>query len=110
MRSSKEHWKNKLDGVCIDDVERRRRRAPIYLQITGLHHVREIGLSSWGIGHIPRRYCSVVADLNIGKPRTVYYSIIENGGFVGRDYGVEWCVSGLDYHRAYAPDCKMARP
>ncbi len=80
------------------------------LQIVGLRDVREVALSPWGPGYIGRRYCRVVADLNIGRPRQVYYSIVENGGFVGKSWGVEWCVAGLDYHRAYAPNCKMAQP
>ena len=25
-------------------------------------------------------------------------------------FNVEWCISGLDRHRTYAPDCLMARP
>ncbi len=48
--------------------------------------------------------------LNDGKPRTVEYSIIEDGGFAGFGPGVEWCVVGLDRNWAYNPACRAARP
>ena len=44
------------------------------------------------------------------RPRTVYYSVIEDGGFASFGSGVEWCVVGLDRNWAYNPACKAARP
>ena len=46
----------------------------------------------------------------IRKARSLYYSIIEDGGFAGYDQGVQWCVTGLDRNWAYNPDCRAARP
>ena len=79
------------------------------LQITGYDHVRETGFRPWTSDNIPRRYCSARAMLNDGKPRTVDYSISEDGGFAGYGPGVEWCVTGLDRNWAYNPRCKAAR-
>ena len=80
------------------------------LQITGYGRIHEIAFRPWQSDNIPRRYCSADALLNDGKQRTVYYSIIEDGGFAGFDQGVEWCVTGLDRNWAYSPNCRLARP
>jgi hypothetical protein len=29
---------------------------------------------------------------------------------IGSEYGVEWCVAGLDRNWAYNPACRAARP
>jgi len=79
------------------------------LQITGYDRVRETAFRPWTSDNIPRRYCNARAMLNDGKPRTVEYSIIEDGGFAGYGPGVEWCVVGLDRDWAYNPRCKAAR-
>ena len=79
------------------------------LAITGYDRVRETSFRPWTSDNIPRRYCSARALLNDGKPRTVEYSIIEDGGFAGYGPGVEWCVVGLDRNWAYNPRCRAAR-
>ena len=53
------------------------------LQITGYDRVHEIAFRPWQSDNIPRRYCSAIAMLTDGKPRPVYFSIIEDGGFAG---------------------------
>jgi hypothetical protein len=80
------------------------------LQITGYDRVREIAFRPWQSDNIPRRYCAATAMLSDGKPRPVYFSIIEDGGFAGFSNGVEFCVVGLDRNWAYNPACKAARP
>jgi hypothetical protein len=45
-----------------------------------------------------------------GKPRTVNFSIIEDGGIASIGNGLEFCVVGLDRNWAYNPACRMARP
>lgn len=80
------------------------------LAIVGYDRVREIGYRSNGADYIPRRYCTARVFLNDQLTRQVSYSIGEDLGIIGWGYGVEWCVSGLDRHFAYAPNCKMARP
>jgi hypothetical protein len=79
------------------------------LQITGFARVREAAFRPWQSDNIPRRYCTADAMLNDGKPRTVQYSIIEDGGFAGYGEGVEWCVVGLDRNWAYNPRCRSAK-
>lgn len=103
------------------------------LKIDGFDRVKEIAFRPWGEEFQPRRYC--VADAYVsgtnghagasgmyvggkvggplamhGKRHKVYYSIIEDGGFIGFSWGVEWCVEGLDRSWTYQPNCRMARP
>jgi len=80
------------------------------LRITAYGQVRETAFRPWQSDNIPRRYCSAEAMISDGKPRTVHYSIIEDGGFAGFGQGVEWCVVGLDRNWAYNPACRAARP
>jgi hypothetical protein len=80
------------------------------LQITGYANVHEIAFRPWQSDNIPRRYCSAIAMLTDGKPRPVYFSIIEDGGLASFGHGVEFCVVGLDRNWAYNPACKAARP
>jgi hypothetical protein len=79
------------------------------LQITGYDRVHETAFRPWQSDNIPRRYCTAQAMLNDGKPRTVQYSIIEDGGFAGYGQGVEWGIVGLDRNWAYTPRCRAAR-
>jgi hypothetical protein len=80
------------------------------LKITAYGEIREIAFRPWESDNMPRRFCSADAMLSDGKLRSVYYSIIEDGGFAGYGQGVEWCVTGLDRDWAYNPACKAARP
>ena len=79
------------------------------LQITGYGAIRETAFRPWQSDNIPRRYCSAEVMISDGKPRTVHYSIIEDGGFASFGQGVEWCVTGLDRNWAYNPACRAAR-
>lgn len=80
------------------------------LQIVGYDHVRPIAWRPWGDDFIPRRFCTGRVALNDGKIRRVDYSVREGLGLFARGWNVNWCVVGLDRHRTYAPECKMARP
>jgi hypothetical protein len=80
------------------------------LQAVAYDHVRPIGFRPLGDDFIPRRFCTARMALNDGRVRRVDYSVRENLGLFGYGWNVNWCVSGLDRHRTYAPDCKMARP
>jgi hypothetical protein len=99
-----------LGRIRLFFVEKEARFWGSPLAIEGFSDVREVAYRPWGVGKLPRRYCQAVAHVNDGKPRTIYYSIIEHGGFAGFGTGVEWCVKGLDRDWTYAPDCRMARP
>ncbi len=80
------------------------------LKITGFSGIHEIAFRPWQSDNIPRRYCAGSVMLSDGKARSLYYSIIEDGGFSGFGQGVEWCVGGLDRNWAYNPGCRAARP
>ncbi|MGE0563145.1 MAG: hypothetical protein AB7O50_01400 [Pseudolabrys sp.] len=80
------------------------------LQILDFERVRQIAFMPWREGTVPRRYCAALAAVSDGRKRSVYYSIIEDGGIIGASWGVEWCVVGLDRNWAYNPACRMARP
>jgi len=80
------------------------------LTIVGFQAVRETNFRPWVSGTIPRRFCSGIVQISDGIQRPVHYWIGEDTGIIGADYGVEWCVVGLDRNWAYNPACKMARP
>jgi hypothetical protein len=80
------------------------------LQILGFDHVREVAFRPWAEFTIPRRFCTGRALISDGRWRTVHYSIVEDGGMIGWNWGVEWCVVGIDRNWAYNPRCKMALP
>ena len=106
--------------------------------IEGFDHIREVAFRPWGSEYQPRRYCSadviisgaavppshsysggqyvggkvgaVKAVSATGTRHRVHYSIIEDGGFIGFSWGVEWCVEGFDRSWTYAPNCRAALP
>jgi len=80
------------------------------LQAVSYDRIRPIGYRPWGDDFIPRRFCTGRVQLNDGTLHRVDYSVRENLGLFGLTWNVNWCVSGLDRHRSYAPDCQMARP
>lgn len=80
------------------------------LRIVGFEHVRQTAFRPWAQDTIPRRFCRATALVSDGRKRRVDYWIGEDTGIIGADWGVEWCVVGLDRNWAYNPACKMARP
>jgi hypothetical protein len=80
------------------------------LRIVGFENIREVEFLPWAAQSIPRRYCSGVAVINDGGRTPIYYSIAEDTGIIGMDWGVNFCVVGLDRNWAYNPACRSARP
>jgi hypothetical protein len=80
------------------------------LRIVGFERVAQTGWRPWGLDFIPRRFCSGVVTVSDGQRRRIDYSIREDQGFIGATWGTEWCVTGMDRHYAFAPQCKQARP
>lgn len=80
------------------------------LEIVRFENVRENKFRPWASNAIPRRFCQARALTSDGVWRPVYYSIIEDGGFIGGTWGVEWCVVGVDRNWAHNPACRMAKP
>jgi NADH:ubiquinone oxidoreductase subunit len=95
------------------------------LQIVTVDRIRTTHFRPNGQDLIPRRYCQARVITSDGKHRALYYNIVEDAGITGwhgslflglvrfptpGSYNVEWCVDGLDRHRTYAQNCRMARP
>jgi hypothetical protein len=95
------------------------------LLMTSIDRVRETGFRSNGQDLIPRRFCTARALLSTGQFHTLTYNLSEDGGRFGwhgslllgsvnfptpSSFHLEWCLSGLDRHRTYGPDCAAARP
>ncbi|MFG1352211.1 hypothetical protein [Xanthobacter autotrophicus] len=99
-----------LDLIASRFAETERMYWSSALAITGFEKVREIAFRPWGPEYQPRRFCRGTVFTNDARKRAIYYSIIEDGGFIGASWGVDWCVVGLDRSYAYAPSCKMAGP
>ena len=80
------------------------------LRIVGFENIHEIDTMPWGAQAIPRRYCGGTAVINNSTRHAIYYSIAEDEGMTGIDWGVNFCVVGLDRNGAYGPQCRAAQP
>jgi hypothetical protein len=80
------------------------------LRIVGFENIRETAAMPWAAQSIPRRFCSGTAVINDGARHPIYYSIAEDTGLIGMDWGVNFCVTGLDRNWTYNPDCRAAQP
>jgi hypothetical protein len=80
------------------------------LRIVGIEDIRESAVLPWAAQSIPRRFCSATALINDGARHPIYYSIAEDTGMIGQDWGVNFCVAGLDRNWAYNPACRSAQP
>jgi hypothetical protein len=80
------------------------------LQILGIENIHQTAVLPWAAQDIPRRFCSGTAVINDGAKRAIFYSIAEDTGMIGVDWGVEFCVVGLDRSFAFGPACRAARP
>jgi hypothetical protein len=82
------------------------------LEILGIDRIREVAFRPWAGAPqaVPRRFCNGVARVSDGSKHAISYSILENTGWLGVGWGVEWCVAGLDRNWAYNPSCRMAKP
>jgi hypothetical protein len=80
------------------------------LTINGLSKIKQSGFRPNGSDLIPRRYCTANVQLSNNKKHRLDYIIVEDAGIIGMNYGVEWCISGLDRNYAYDGGCRAARP
>jgi hypothetical protein len=99
-----------LNGISFDFGQQQFELWHTNLKIESFDRVGEIGFRNNGPEFIPRRYCIAHALFNDGRERTVKYNVINNGGFIGINRGVEFCVVGLDHNHAYSPACSAAGP
>jgi hypothetical protein len=80
------------------------------LQIVGIENIEQTALMAWAAQSIPRRFCSATAVINDGARHAIFYTIVEDTGMIGIDWGVNFCVVGLDRNDAYGPQCRAAQP
>jgi hypothetical protein len=80
------------------------------LRIIGFEDIRETEVLPWAAQSIPRRFCNGTVLINDGERHPIYYSIAEDTGIIGMDWGVNFCVADLDRNGAYSPACRAARP
>jgi hypothetical protein len=80
------------------------------LRIVGIENIQETALMPWAAQSIPRRYCSGTVVINDSTRHPLFYAIAEDTGMIGMDWGVNFCVDGLDRNDAYNPHCRSAKP
>jgi len=80
------------------------------LRIVGIENIHETAVLPWAAQSIPRRFCSGMAVINDGSKHLLNYSIAEETGMIGMDWGVNFCVADLDRDWAYRPECRSAAP
>jgi hypothetical protein len=99
-----------LDRIIADFRTKEFRFWNSDLRIVGFEDIRETAILPWAAQSIPRRYCSGTAVINDGLRHPIYYSIAEDTDMIGMDWGVDFCVVGLDRNWAYNPACRSAKP
>jgi hypothetical protein len=80
------------------------------LQILGFENMRETAVLPWAAQSVPRRFCSGTVLINDGLRHQIYYSIAEDAGMIGMDWGVNFCIVGIDRSWAYNSACRSAQP
>jgi hypothetical protein len=99
-----------LDRIIRDFHTKEYRFWNSELQIVGFENIHEIDTMPWAAQAIPHRYCGGTAVINNSTKHAIFYSIAEDDGMIGLDWGVNFCVVGLDRNFAYNPDCRAAQP
>jgi hypothetical protein len=99
-----------LDRIIGNFLDKERRFWNSELRLVGIENIRETAVLAWAAQSIPRRFCTGTALTSDGAKHLIYYSIAEDTGMIGMDFGVNFCVVGLDRNWAYGPACRAARP
>ncbi len=79
------------------------------LQMGAIENPRQKAANNWGYNNIPRRVCEAKATFSDRRTRTVNYVIREGQGMIGSNFGVTWCVQGVDRYWVYTPDCRSLK-
>lgn len=78
-------------------------------QMSKLRGMHEHETGYWKDSEILRRYCNATAIFSNGQRRQVYYLLEETGGFVGKNWGLTYCVAGLDPWNNHDSNCRTLR-
>ena len=84
-----------LDRIIGDFHTKEARFWNSKLEIVGIENIRETAVLPWAAQSVPRRFCSGTAVINDGARHPIYYSIAEDTGMIGWDWGTEFCVVGI---------------
>ena len=104
------NYRAALDRIIGDFQIKEARFWNSRLQIVGIENIQQTALLPWAAQSIPRRFCSGTAVINDGARHAIFYSIAEDTGMIGIDWGDNFFVVGLDRNFAYGPACRAARP
>jgi hypothetical protein len=99
-----------LDRIIGDFHAKEARFWNSQLQIVGIENIHQTAVLPWAAQDIPRRFCSGTAIINDGARHAIFYSIAEDTGLISLDWGVNFCVVGLDRSLAHGPACRAAQP
>lgn len=102
------------DGGVIKKITKRFRKNNIHhrdndLEFERMEEIRETGFVKNPSDNTDRRYCAARVYLTNGKHPTVYYLVLERDGLASLTWGVDFCVSGLDFERAHGSHCRSLR-
>lgn len=86
--------------------EKQWRRGYKLTNITGMHEHRT---EQWKDSDVVRRYCNATVHFTNGYRRQVYYLLEDIGGFVGKNWGLTYCVAGLDPWNNHDAHCRTLR-
>jgi hypothetical protein len=99
-----------LDRIIADFRTKEFRFWNSELRIVGFENIQETDFMPWAAQSIPRRFCHGMAVINDNTRHKIFYSIAEDTGMIGMDWGVNFCVDGLDRSDAYGAGCRAAQP
>lgn len=98
----------------LGQVKSQLKRAEFFYRDTatfaGLEQPYELSSHAQSSSPLMRRYCSVRVYSDYSQPRTAYYMVEEDAGFLGLSWNVEACLPGLDDWHVYGRHCQTVRP
>jgi hypothetical protein len=103
-------YQGALDRIAANFSTKESRFWDSALRIVDFENIHETAVLPWAAQSIPRRFCSGTVLINDGLRHAIYYSIAEDTGMIGMDWGVNFCVVDLDRNSAYSPACRAAKP
>lgn len=116
--NSRLFW-NKQVAFCDDSAVLNRVRSRFSYQVHHVPQLPDVAIVGFRKIHehrlVPgtdysnpaRRYCGATADFSDGHSRSIYYLIVDEGGFTSVGDSVEFCVPGFDRWHVYNGSCRL---